>query len=153
MLSNRERSGAGSLATSSAIRRDDYPATKVIEEPFCAGLGPEKRHKADAAKCASFTSRSKADRKAAKISGIVASCICRTTRSCVPERRTSAALPPRVHGVVRLTLLRRPAIGLGAGAAHQHRPLAVAQAVGLEEGRDALLVVDDGEGASPVRAP
>jgi hypothetical protein len=50
MLSYRERSGAGSLATSSAIRRDDYPATKVIEEPFCAGLGPEKRHKADAAK-------------------------------------------------------------------------------------------------------
>ena len=31
-------------------------------------------------------------------------------------------------------LLRRPAIGLGAGAAHQHGPLRVAQAVGLEEG-------------------
>ena len=51
MLSYRERSGAGSLATPSAIGRDDYPATKVIEEPFCAGLGPEKRHKADASKC------------------------------------------------------------------------------------------------------
>ena len=33
------------------LRQDDYPATKVIEEPFCAALGPEKRHKADAAKC------------------------------------------------------------------------------------------------------
>jgi hypothetical protein len=33
-----------------------------------------------------------------------------------------------------LTFLRRPAISLGAGAAHQHRPLGVAQAVGLQEG-------------------
>ena len=54
-LSYRERSGAGSLATSSAIRRDDYPATKVIEEPFCAGLGPEKRHKAGGAKMSGMT--------------------------------------------------------------------------------------------------
>ena len=33
-----------------ALRRKDYQATKVIEEPFCAGLGPEKRRKADAVK-------------------------------------------------------------------------------------------------------
>src|SRR4029077_13510226 len=37
-------------------------------------------------------------------------------------------------GVNDLTLLRRPAIGLGAGAAHQHCPLTVAQTVGLAEG-------------------
>src|SRR5262245_8611079 len=48
---------------------------------------------------------------------------------------------------------RRPAIRLGAGTPHQHRALTVAQAVGLPEGLDGLLVVDDGEGASPVRAP
>jgi hypothetical protein len=47
MLSYRERSGAGTLATSLAIRLENYLATKVIEEPFCAGLGPEKRHKAE----------------------------------------------------------------------------------------------------------
>ena len=41
-----------------------------------------------------------------------------------------------------LTFLRRPAISLGAGAAHQHRPLGVAQAVGLQEGLYGLLVVD-----------
>ena len=59
----------------------------------------------------------------------------------------------RSRPVSTIDFLRRPAIGLGAGAAHQHRPLAVAQAVGLEEGLDGLLVVDDGEGARPVRAP
>ena len=53
----------------------------------------------------------------------------------------------------RLPPLRRPAISLGAGPAHQHRPLAVAEAVGLEERLDGLLVVDDGEGAGPVGAP
>src|ERR1700736_6269697 len=52
-----------------------------------------------------------------------------------------------------LAFLRRPAISLGAGAAHQHRPLGVAQAVGLQEGLDGLLVIDDGERARPVRAP
>src|SRR6185369_4926862 len=52
-----------------------------------------------------------------------------------------------------LTFLRRPPIGLGARAAHQHRPLAVAEAVSLEEGLDGLLVVDDGERSSPVGAP
>ena len=39
--------------------------------------------------------------------------------------------------VNNLALLRRPAIGLGAGTAHQHRPFTVAQAVGLAEGLDA----------------
>src|SRR5215467_15983877 len=52
-----------------------------------------------------------------------------------------------------LPLARRPTIGLGARAAHQHRALAVAQAVGLDEGLDSLLVVDDRIGARPVRAP
>src|SRR5439155_24015652 len=52
-----------------------------------------------------------------------------------------------------LTLLRRPAISLGAGAAHQHCPLGIAQAVRLEKGLDGLLVIDDGERARPVRPP
>jgi len=51
-----------------------------------------------------------------------------------------------------LTFLRRPAVSLGAGAAHQHGPLGVAQAVGLEEGFDGLLVIDDGD-ARVQRAP
>jgi hypothetical protein len=51
MLSYRERSGAGSLATLSATGY--YPAT--IEEPFCARLGPEKRHKAGGAKMSGMT--------------------------------------------------------------------------------------------------
>src|SRR5260370_41361911 len=42
-----------------------------------------------------------------------------------------------------LGFFRRPAIRLGAGAAHQHRPLGVAQAVSLPDGPDALLVADD----------
>src|SRR5262245_15067861 len=53
----------------------------------------------------------------------------------------------------RLALLRRPAIGFGARAAHQHRSLTVAQAVSLKEGLDGLLVVDNGICARPVRAP
>jgi hypothetical protein len=36
-----------------------------------------------------------------------------------------------------LGFFRRPAIRLGAGAAHQHRPLGVAEAVSLQEGLDA----------------
>src|SRR5215469_6939099 len=48
---------------------------------------------------------------------------------------------------------RRPAIRLGAGAAHEHRPLGVTQAVSLEKRLDGLLEVDDGEGARPVGAP
>src|SRR6516165_8865931 len=39
------------------------------------------------------------------------------------------------------------------GAAHQHRSLGVAEAVSLQEGLDALLVVDDRKRARPVRAP
>jgi putative transcriptional regulator len=39
-----------------------------------------------------------------------------------------------------LGFFRRLAIRLGAGAAHQHRPLAVAEAVGLQEGLHTLLV-------------
>src|SRR5215831_14440571 len=57
-------------------------------------------------------------------------------------------------GLLRLGgLLRRPAVRLGAGAAHQHRALTGAQAIGLAEGLDGLFVVDDGEGASPVGPP
>src|SRR5215468_765583 len=52
-----------------------------------------------------------------------------------------------------LTFLRRPAISLSAGAAHQHCPLTVAQPASLKEGLDGLLVVDDCERACPVRAP
>jgi hypothetical protein len=52
-----------------------------------------------------------------------------------------------------LTFLRRPTIGFGARAAHQHRSLTVAQAVSLEEGLDGLLVVDDGVCTCPVPAP
>src|SRR5439155_24711345 len=101
----------------------------------------------------------------------------RSTRFCSLPRNASILLPDRLaphpsplpaggarettlcpHRDARdpkevLTFLRRPAISLGAGAAHQHRPLAVAQAVGLQEGLDRLLVVDDGERARPVRAP
>src|SRR5438552_4888383 len=53
----------------------------------------------------------------------------------------------------RSRLFRRPAIRLRAGPAHQHCAFAVAQAVGLAERLDGLLVVDDGEGASPVGTP
>jgi hypothetical protein len=42
-----------------------------------------------------------------------------------------------------LTFLGRPAIGLGARAAHQHRSLGIAQAVSLKEKIDGLLVVGD----------
>jgi hypothetical protein len=51
MLSYKERSGAGSLATLSGY----YPATMVIEEPFCARLGPEKRHKTGGDKMSGMT--------------------------------------------------------------------------------------------------
>src|SRR5262252_8222460 len=53
----------------------------------------------------------------------------------------------------RVGILRRPAIGLGAGAAHQHGPFGLAQPVNRPEGLDRLLVVDDRERARPVRAP
>ena len=42
-----------------------------------------------------------------------------------------------------LDLLRRPAVRLGAGTAHQHRPFAFGDAVGQTEGLDGLLEVDD----------
>src|SRR5262245_49963897 len=60
--------------------------------------------------------------------------------------------PPKLE-MSALASLRRPTIGFGAGAAHQHRSLTVAQAVSLDEGLDGLLVVDDGIGACPVGAP
>src|SRR5258708_31681874 len=52
-----------------------------------------------------------------------------------------------------LSIIRRPAVSLGAGAAHQHGPLGIAQAVSPQERLDGLLVIDDREGARPVRAP
>src|SRR5207247_6525193 len=52
-----------------------------------------------------------------------------------------------------LSLLRRPAIRLGARTAHQHCPFTVTQAIGLAKGRDGLFVIDDRKGAGPVRAP
>src|SRR4051794_32382184 len=52
-----------------------------------------------------------------------------------------------------LGFLRRPAIGLCAGTAHQSRPLTVAQAVCLHEGLDGLLVIDNSERTRPVGAP
>src|SRR5450759_2093124 len=67
---------------------------------------------------------------------------------------TRAGLPAWVNWVVNnLALRRRPAIGLGAGTAHQHRPFTIAQTVGLAEGLDGLFEVDDREGAGPVGAP
>ena len=69
--------------------------------------------------------------------------------------------PPRSTGLLQsvivaalkisqeLAFLRRPAIGFGAGAAHQHRPFTVAQAVGQAEGLEGLFIVDDREGVGP----
>src|SRR5687767_14341073 len=48
---------------------------------------------------------------------------------------------------------RRPPIGFRAGPAHEHRALAVAQAVGLQERPGGLLVIDDRARARPVGAP
>src|SRR2546425_11953892 len=52
-----------------------------------------------------------------------------------------------------LAFLRRPAIRLGAGAAHQHCAFTFAQALRLPERLDGLFVVDDRERASPVGSP
>src|SRR6516165_9476630 len=52
-----------------------------------------------------------------------------------------------------LGFLWRPAVSLGAGAAHQRGPFGIAQAVGRQEGLDGLLVVDNSERARPVGAP
>src|SRR3954471_13894972 len=67
------------------------------------------------------------------------------------ERFSRALLASRL--AINLGFLRRPTISFGARAAHQHRSLAFAQAIGLEERLDGLLVVDDGVCACPVRAP
>src|ERR1700737_5573877 len=64
-----------------------------------------------------------------------------------------ARRPADYAALNRANFLRRPALSLGAGAAHQHCPLTVAQAASLKEGLDGLLVVDDCERACPVRAP
>jgi hypothetical protein len=48
---------------------------------------------------------------------------------------------------------RRPTIGFGTRAAHQHRSLTVVQAISLEKGLDGLLVVDYGVCPCPVSAP
>src|SRR3984957_8498213 len=71
----------------------------------------------------------------------------------VPTRRLPSKrfCPP--YGLRALPLRRRPAVRLGAGAAHEHVAVAGAQAAGLDEGLDGLLVVDDRERARPVRAP
>src|SRR4051794_13288479 len=54
---------------------------------------------------------------------------------------------------LRSTFPRRPAIGLGAGAAHQHGALGVAQTLCLEKRLHALLITDHRKGAGPVGAP
>jgi len=72
--------------------------------------------------------------------------------SC-PSRQGQPLLHDFPHSMAVLAFLRRPAIGLGAGTAHQHRPFTVAQAVGLAERLDGLCVVDDRKGAGPVGAP
>src|SRR5262245_16415020 len=55
--------------------------------------------------------------------------------------------------IMTLAFLRRPAVSHGAGTAHQHRALTLAQAAGETEGLDGLFVVDDREGAGPVGTP
>src|SRR3954465_10601712 len=65
------------------------------------------------------------------------------TRPVAPASATVLAKLP-------LAFLRRPAVRFGAGAAHQHGALAFAQARGLEERLDRLLVIHHCEGARPV---
>src|SRR4051812_28244431 len=69
------------------------------------------------------------------------------------NRSKQALVSGGLSALTRANFLRRPAISLGAGAAHQHCPLTVAQAPSLKEGLDGLLVVDDRERACPVRPP
>jgi hypothetical protein len=79
----------------------------------------------------------------------------------VPNKKTSGSVRTgKTIGAKRcpqilLTnrFLWRPAISLGAGAAHQRGPFSVARAVSLQEGLDGLLVVDNSERARPVGAP
>src|SRR5258708_12679567 len=70
-----------------------------------------------------------------------------------PLVRPASAAAAKGRWSRRLPCRRRPAIGLGAGAAHQHGPLAVAQAIGHTEGFDGLLLVDDGHPPRPVPPP
>src|SRR5262245_16805046 len=72
---------------------------------------------------------------------------------CPKASLGTAGRPGGAGAAPPLALLRRPAIGLGAGSAHQQRPFTVAQALRLAEGLDGLLVVDDGERTGPVGAP
>src|SRR5262245_1458154 len=89
-----------------------------------------------------------------------------STGHSFPARRSGTAIHPircclpnpKRHGrytnaIMTLAFLRRPAVSLGAGTAHQHRALTLAQAAGETEGLDGLFVVDDREGAGPVGAP
>src|ERR1700722_375446 len=87
-----------------------------------------------------LTSSSERSRDPAGLAGVA----CRFMDAPLATARLVQRHDP-VRGPANPNLLRRPAISLGARAAHQHRPLAVAQAVSLQEGHDALLVVDDGE--------
>src|SRR4029434_3082821 len=71
-------------------------------------------------------------------------------RCCLPT--------PKRHGrytsaIMLLACLWRPAISLGAGSAHQHRALTLAQAVSETEGLDGLFGANDRECAGPVGAP
>src|SRR5215469_1469618 len=70
------------------------------------------------------------------------------------KRKKGVENPEFLRGVATdLSFLGRPAIGLGAGAAHQHCALTVAQAASINEGLYGLLVVDDRECPCPIRSP
>jgi len=69
------------------------------------------------------------------------------------QRRGRVTISDSINIAAILSFLWRPAISLGAGAAHQRGPFSVAQAVSLQEGLDGLLVVDNSERARPVGAP
>ena len=128
------------------VLREDKPAAEV--------RGPVPSPKADLPKRHRSSSNDLSD------------CLCRWSR------RSGAGSPlqhmasksvanlyltlPKVDSIIlgpTLSFLRRPAISLGAGAAHQHCSLRVAQAVSFNERLDGLLVVDDSERARPVSAP
>src|SRR4030081_2389627 len=90
---------------------------------------------------------------ARKTRGMSWSCRDCSSRLMPVKALSSSSINPQASSRVRRALLRRPAIRLGASTAHQHCTFTVAQAVGLAEGLDGLLVVDDCEGASPVGTP
>jgi hypothetical protein len=79
--------------------------------------------------------------------------MCRTTVDKPGHDGGRGSVRQSFQRLVLQRCLRRPAISLGAGAAHEHCPLGVAQAVSVKKGLDGLLVVDDSERARPVRAP